>query len=337
MEVQQGMMTSQTDDMGYYRYMSDAACKEFLSDKLILACILKGCTEEFKDCDVHDIETKYIEGDPEVGTVGVHPETTNEQKPTTDRIHGINTESTSDTEGMIVFDIRFYAMTPTRERVKLIINIEAQNRFNPGYPLIKRGIYYGCRQVSAQYGSEFTHAHYGEIKKVYSIWICFNPPKALRNTMRMYHITEKHLIGDIKENAENYDLMSVVMICLGTQKDERYTGLLKLLDVFMSEVSDFNTKSIVLKSEFGAMMPERLQQKELKMCNYSDFIYEKGVTDGEVKGEAKGKAEGKAEALIHLMKNLKLTFEQALVGLSIPETEWDDYRKRVESIQAQAT
>ena len=65
------------------------------------------------------------------------------------------------------------------------------------------------------------------------------------------------------------------------------------------------------------------------MCNYSDFIYEKGVTDGEVNG--------KAEALIHLMKNLKLTFEQALAGLSIPKTEWDDYRKRVESIQAQAT
>lgn len=27
------------------------------------------------------------------------------------------------------------------------------------------------------------------------------------------------------------------------------------------------------------------------MCNYSDFIYEKGVSDGEVKGEARGKAE----------------------------------------------
>jgi hypothetical protein len=51
------------------------------------------------------------------------------------------------------------------------------------------------------------------------------------------------------------------------------------------------------------------------MCNYSDFIYEKGVSDGEVKGEARGKA----EALIQLMKNLKLTFEQALTALSVPE------------------
>ena len=69
------------------------------------------------------------------------------------------------------------------------------------------------------------------------------------------------------------------------------------------------------------------------MCNYSDFIYEKGVADGELKGEARGKA----EALIQLMKNLKLTFEQALTALSVPEIEWDGYRKLVEQIQIQAT
>ena len=27
------------------------------------------------DCDVSDIETKYFEGEPEIGTVGVHAET----------------------------------------------------------------------------------------------------------------------------------------------------------------------------------------------------------------------------------------------------------------------
>ena len=65
------------------------------------------------------------------------------------------------------------------------------------------------------------------------------------------------------------------------------------------------------------------------MCNYSDFIYEKGLSDGE--------ARGKAKDLIQLMKNLKLTFEQALTALSVPEIEWDDYRKLVEQIQVQAT
>ena len=56
--------------------------------------------------------------------------------------------------------------------IALIINVEAQNDFYPGYPLIKRGIYYCCRMISSQYGREFTGPHYEKIKKVYSIWIC---------------------------------------------------------------------------------------------------------------------------------------------------------------------
>ena len=319
---------SSADEIRAYRYLSDAACKQFLSDKLILACILKGCVSEFQDCDVHDIETKYIEGEPEIGTIGVHPGTTNQRTPDVlgGKIHGINNESASDTEGKVTFDIRFYALTPTKERVKLIINIEAQNDFYPGYPLIKRAIYYGSRQISAQYGSEFEHAHYENIKKVYSIWICFDPPKKRRNTITFYHIEEKQLVGDVHEVVEYYDLMSIVMICLGTQKDERYTGLLKLLDVFMSEVADMDTKTKVLKSEFGANMPERLQNKEVKMCTYSEFVENRGIK--------KGRKEGKAEALLNLMKKLKMTLEQALNTLSIPESEWEDYRTLVEKIRA---
>ena len=314
--------------LNYYD-LSDAACKAFLSDKLILACILKDCTEEFKDCHVHDIETLYIEGEPEISTVGVYPDTTNVHRGDErgNKIHGIHAESTSETEGTVTYDIRFYALTPTQERVKLIINIEAQNVFNPGYPLTKRGIYYGCRQISSQYGSEFTHAHYEHIKKVYSIWICFAPPKNRRNTVTMYHIHEKQLIGNVREDVAHYDLMTVIMICLGNPKDGRYTGILKLLGVFMSQDADSATKNNVLKSEFDAEIPERLRPREDKMCTYSQFIEDRGI--------AKGKAEGKAEALLSLMANFKMTLEQAMQGLNIPEVEWAKYRELVQEMQAQ--
>ena len=309
-----------------YRYLSDAACKQILGDKLILACILKGCIPEFKDCHVNDIETKYIEGEPEIGTVGVHEETTNQPKSSTGgRIHGINNESTTDTEGKVMFDIRFYALTPTKERVKLIINVEAQNEFYPGYPLIKRAIYYGCRQISAQYGSEFDNAHYENIKKVYSIWICFDPPQNRHNTITMYQLIEKHVVGEVYEVVANYDLMSIVMICLGTSKDERYTGLLKLLDVGMSGLS-IDEKGAVLKSEFHTELPVRLREKEVNMCNYSDFVWNRGQRDG-IK-------QGKAEDLVNLMKKMQMTIEQALDILSIPESEWDDYRSLVAQLEA---
>ena len=327
METQNANCKANTTD---YRYLSNAACKQLLGDKLILACILKGCIPEFKDCHVNDIESKYIEGEPEIGTVGVHEETTNQPTPSNGgRIHGLNNESATDTEGKVLFDIRFYALTPTKERVKLIINVEAQNDFYPGYPLIKRAIYYGCRQISAQYGSEFDNAHYENIKKVYSIWICFDPPQNRHNTITMYQLIEKHVVGEVYEVVANYDLMSIVMICLGTSKDERYTGLLKLLDVWMSELS-IDEKGAVLKSEFHTELPARLREKEVNMCNYSDFVWNRGQRDG-IK---KGKKEGKAEDLVNLMKKMQMTIEQALDMLSIPKSEWDDYRSLVAQLEA---
>jgi len=48
-----------TDDSAGY----DAACKRVLSEKAILARIMKACLVEY-NCDVNDIAEKYIEGQP---------------------------------------------------------------------------------------------------------------------------------------------------------------------------------------------------------------------------------------------------------------------------------
>ena len=77
--------------------------------------------------------------------------------------------------------------------------------------------------------------------------------------------------------------MTVIMICLGNPKDGRYTGILKLLGVFMSQDADSATKNNVLKSEFDAEIPERLRTREDKMCIYSQFIEDRGIEKGKVK------------------------------------------------------
>ena len=149
-------------------------------------------------------------------------------------IRGAGNEDTSLTEGTVTYDIRFFAIAPVSgELIRLIINIEAQNDFYPGYPLIKRGIYYCCWMISAQYGTEFTNSHYVNIKKVYSIWICMNPPKSRENSITRYYIAEENLVGSVKEQKADYDLMAAVMICLGKEGDSG-TDLLKLLNVILS-------------------------------------------------------------------------------------------------------
>ena len=312
----------------------DAACKKLLSEKIILAWIMKSCLEEYRDCDINEIAETYIEGQPQIGEVPVAPDETNAAS----QVHGISNEDTSLTEGTVTYDIRFIASAPiSGELIRLIVNVEAQNMFDPGYPLVKRGIYYCSRMISAQYGTEFTQAHYEQIKKVYSIWIAMSPPKERENTITRYRIMEENLVGNVKEPVRNYDLMTTLMLCLGEPNDENYRGVLKLLDVLLSSDTKAAQKQRILQEDFNIPMTQSLERRLTDMCNLSDSVEAKGMAKGRAEGIAEGKAEGIAEgkaegiiegtlsALKNLMETLNLSLEQAMTTLKISGTDRQRY------------
>ena len=102
-----------------------------------------------------------------------------------------------------MFDIRFTVRIPgSRRRAEVIINIEAQRNYYPGYPLPKRGIYYGCRLISSQHGTVFVGEDYGKIQKVYSIWICLAPPKYRQNSITVYEMKQRQMIGNLAERKD---------------------------------------------------------------------------------------------------------------------------------------
>lgn len=292
----------------------DAACKRVLSEKTILAWIMKSCLEEYYNCSTEEIAKEYIEGQPQIGKVPVAPQEDGTV------IQGMDTSDKSLTEGNITYDIRFYALLPdSKERIRLIINIEAQLKFYPGYPLTKRGIYYCSRMISSQYGREFTKSHYESIKKVYSVWICMSPPDSRKNTITRYRMAEENLVGHVREDVQNYDLLSVVMVCLGGPDDPNYGGVLKLLDTLFTTRTSMDEKRKSLKDEFQIEMTQHLESEVSSMCNWSDGIEERGIE--------KGRETTIIKALGNLMKNLGLTLESAMEALDIPEAERDTYAK----------
>ena len=300
----------------------DAACRQLISNKAILAWILKGCVEEFYGCDIRDIAERYIEGTPEVGTVGVHPDETNEETPAAagDTITGMNTEDTTLTEGKVTYDVRFYALAPKdREQIRLLLDVEAQGDFYPVYPLVKRGFYYCGRMVSAQYGTEFTGSHYENIRKVYSIWLCMNPPKKQRNCIARYVIRKEDLVGEMREKKENYDLLTVVMVYIGTEEEENYSGVLRLLDVLFTSRISAGRKLEILQREFGIRMTEELETEVESMCNLSDLVERRGIEQGA--------AQANARAVKNLMDRLKLTEEEAMQVLRLSEADREKCRR----------
>ena len=305
--IAQGLHT--TDDSAGY----DAACKRVLSEKAILARIMKACLDEYKDCDVNRIAEKYIEGQPQVSNLPVLPDEGGTI------ISGMDTEDKSVHEGSVTYDIRFRAIVPgSGESIGLIINVEAQNDFYPGYPIIKRGIYYCCRMISSQYGQEFTNSHFEKIKKVYSIWICMHPPKSRENTITRYRITEEHLVGEAAEPVKNYDLLSIVMLCLGGPDGENYDGVLRMLDVLLSNETSAVEKRKILQDDYDIQMTQTMESEVSVMCNLSKGVEEKGV------------AKGILSAIKNLVKNMGVSVEQAMSVLEVPEAERQKYMDLLE-------
>ena len=290
----------------------DHACKKLLANKIILAWIMKSCLPEYRDCTVHEIAERYIEGEPQISETAIHQD---EQTKAAPMIKGLNTKDTSVCEGTVTYDIRFHAIVPNSDEViRLIINVEAQNDFYPGYPIIKRSIYYCSRMISSQYGTEFTDSHYGEIKKVYSIFICMNPPQYRKNTINCYSIQEQNIVGNIREKKQNYDLLTAVMICLGDKDDEADAGILRLLEVLLSSERMAEEKIHILQDDYGIEMTKTMEGEMSDMCNLSQGVEERGIQ------------KGIQVSLENLMKNMKLSLEQAMNALGIPETERAKYR-----------
>lgn len=197
----------------------------------------------------------------------------------------------------------------------LIVNIEIQQDFFPGYPLLKRGIFNVSRQISSQYGTVFTHSQYEKIRKVYTIFICPYPAKAYKNTITRYRTMEENVVGSVHAPEKDYDLTAVVMVCLGSAGDENYRGLLKMLDTLLSDTLDYPEKKQILQEQFDIPMTETMEEEVRTMCNLGQGIAEKS------------RMETLLTALQNLMESLNLSVDQAMNALKVPEADRPKYRE----------
>lgn len=296
----------------------DQAAKKVLSQKKILAFILKRMVEEFKDESVQDIMTKYIEGTPLISQVPVHPDETNQE---IERIHGNNTEDGSISEGMVRYDILFQALVPkTKEPLMLIINIEAQGKAKPGYSILKRATYYASRMISSQRGRDFYGDDYDKIKKVYTIWICMNAPKDTGNSINRYRMMEERLHRKYHAEQWQYNILNVVMLYLGDRKTQ--DDLIEMLRIIFKEKAPARVKKQQLEEAYGIRLTEDETKELSKMCNLSEGLYNSGFNDGTY-GRAK-------TDLRNLTESTGWSLAKAMEMLRIPPEEKENLEKELQ-------
>ncbi|MCM1329436.1 MAG: hypothetical protein NC253_08360 [Ruminococcus sp.] len=302
----------------------DEVCKKVLALKEIAARILAAVVEELKGCTIEEI-ISFI-GTPEIGNIPVDVDAP--------MISLENSEDTTINEGKRFFDIKFTVKAPVSgEYLQLIINLEAQKNFSPGYSILKRGIYYCSRLISSQYGMVFTKSDYDKIRKVYSIWVCTNPSEEYKRTIARYKLSKEMLEGETKfksladeeKERRNYDLISLVLIGLDDPKSEELSnGIIRMLSVLFAEDMNFKAKITELENEYNIKMTEEIEEEVERMCNLSEGVWEKGV--------AKGVAKGENNMLTRIIANLMskgMNFDEALNFLDIIPDNADEIKEMI--------
>ena len=302
----------------------DTYAKRIISDRTILSWIAKYTIKELKDYSIEEIRN-CIEGEPEVATMPVYPgfvkrkvsgnartledlgrvETTSDRRHETAAVTGISTEDNVPNEGVVTYDVRFYLLVPSGERIKIIVNIELQKNFYPGYDLVTRALFYCARMLSAQLDTEFTADNYDNIKKVYSIWICMNAPDYLADTITNYSIKPENIVGEMKGNPR-YDLMSAVMICVnGESYLKKESPLHGLLGTIFSEELNYQEKENILNQEYQIETTKAVKEGMSRMCNLSDAIEERGIMKGLERGLEIGEVNKLIEQICRKMQKNK--------------------------------
>ena len=263
----------------------DRSVKRVLANTPLLAPITKYTVRELKNYSIPMVEKCIDANSIQVSQVFVEPGLTNR------KIVNDELESKIPGEGRAIFDIRFTITLPDGSRTKIIINIEAQQKSNPGYSLLNRGIFYAARLISAQLSVEFTNdgsdkAQYDNIKKVYSIWIFMDCPEDKKDSIINYSF-EPHIIyqgSDKLTLYPNCDLMNITFIHLSGKPDHSHHQLISMLDVLLARM-DTETKKKKLQEEHNLPMTIKLEKEMNNMCNLSAGIREEGIRDGILIGE----------------------------------------------------
>lgn len=311
----------------------DKSAKRIMSFKSVLAWTLKSICTEFSDLDLKYIERNCIV-DVSISNKAVHQDHPDRKGKLDgdEKVTAMNSESVSKKDGTVYFDLRFRARVPENEGdVYLIMNIEIQNKNNPIYRLVSRGIYYCSRMISEQYGTVFKDMDYHKIQKVYSIWICPMPKDTKRkSSITRYMMTKRDEVGKSFIDKRYYDKMETVIIKLGREDDYSSKPITELLSVLFSPTMPIAMKKRILSGDYGIAMTKKFEREVLRMCNLSYAVMEEGRIQGRKQGRKQGREEGQLEMLNKLIKIGKLSIEDAAYSVDMTV---EDFLKKKEKYQ----
>ena len=112
---------------------------------------------------------------------------------------------------------------------------------------------------------------------------------------------ERHLLRHTKAEKSDYDLLSIIMIYLGTDdSSNKLVRFLKLL--FRDTEKSAAEKKKLLEEEFNLDISSDMEKEMNTMCNLSEGIFERGIVQGIERGIEQGIEQGESGMILSMLK-----------------------------------
>ena len=160
---------------------------------------------------------------------------------------------------------------------------------------------------------------------MYSIWVCTDAPAGRRGTIVEYAMKKHEILGDISEPEQNYDLMRLLIVCHGDEKENSADGgkILRLLAaLFRKDVAPEKRRQ-VMSGEFGIdFRNDDFSGEVNEMCNLSMGVL--------VDGYKKGRTTTSCESIQSLMRTMNIPFDKAVDHLGYDDKMRETCHRRLE-------
>ncbi len=285
----------------------DHYCKRVLSNKDVLARILRHTMKEYRKMSPEDIRACIEDlsctlGGPSKTGKDMRGRKQNQKRP--EYILGVNTEDSMPGEGSVLYDIRFMARQPGGSQGKetthwrqIMVDIEAQTKFWQRR-LEPRAVLYGSKMICSQLGRLYKSPQYEKGRKVYSIWICTDSPRRLGN--RIFHIAlhrdedYETKPGRAPDKTRYYDRLEIIFIYLN-QKEKHKDPLTDFLSTLLAKEMPWQERLNILRDRFGLQPDDEMKEEMKEMCNLSEAIERDGIRKGRRQGLREGQKQGKKQ------------------------------------------
>ena len=281
----------------------DATFKFFIHKSDVLARILKDNIDELAGMSVDEIKgCLQLESDGKT-------------------VIGRETEYITRDGRKVILDSVFDVFIPgTGSRIPIIIiGLEGQRNPRPGYPLGKRAEYYLARMVSEQKDKYFTGKNYGDLRKTYSIWCVLEPRKDDLNSVVRYRMKAERTYGHIDDEPEELVTFNVIMMYLGSYKDDLPDSL--AIGTAMFSKMGENERRKLVKDRFKIELDDSELERLKEMSTLGQDKYDHGRAD-----ERDEWARASVNDAITIVNETGVSVEKALSMITIPE----GYRSNVE-------